>query len=172
MRTPSTLAPLLALLVLAACPASTPAPEPPAEPPPPEPLAEPEPAPPVEWDSTGWSLLGRDAVRGASAVIEVHAWRPMTTLALAVKSGDLVIDGVVVTFAGGETYSPDVRRRFTAGSRSRAIDLPGGARRVARVELRYGGGERAGSPSVEIWGKPGRRAAGEPAAEPPPRPRP
>jgi len=44
---------------------------------------------------------------------------------------------VTVTFANGETYSPRVRLRFDANTRTRVIDLPGMACIIRGIDFQY-----------------------------------
>jgi hypothetical protein len=56
-----------------------------------------------------------------------------------------------VEFASGEKWSPKLKHVFREGDRSRAIDLPGDDRHIAKIELVYKntpGGGRAASRST------------------------
>jgi hypothetical protein len=44
---------------------------------------------------------------------------------------------VKITFGNGETFSPNTRLLFSAGTMSRVIDLPGSARIIRRIDFFY-----------------------------------
>jgi len=60
---------------------------------------------------------------------------------------------VDITFGDGSTWSPPTRFVFTRNSRSRVIDLPGGARNVRKVEFLYRNLRGGGRAQVELWGR-------------------
>ena len=65
---------------------------------------------------------------------------------LEAQGSDLELRDVTITFGDGQTFSPGTRMVFNQGSRSRVIDLPGGARTIRRIDFHYGnlpGGGRA-----------------------------
>jgi hypothetical protein len=116
------------------------------------------------WDSRGWERLGETSVEGRNDRDVVHVGRregAFSKLMLVVEGGDIEMYDVIVTLGGGEQFSPRTRYYFREGTRTNAIDLPGGARGIRDIELRYGG--LSGRARVEIWGK-----AGELAPPPPP----
>ena len=79
----------------------------------------------------------------------------------------LVMDDISVVFGNNKKFSPNVRQTFDENSRTRAIDLPGNARKIKRISFRYGNLPGGGRAKVQVWGK-----AGKVVSRPPPRPRP
>ncbi len=57
---------------------------------------------------------------------------------VAVDSAPLEMFDMVVTFGNGQQWRPGTRLVFDAGTATRQIDLPGGARAIRRVDFRYG----------------------------------
>src|SRR5262249_35776893 len=124
----------------------------PPPPPPPPPPAPPPPRP--AWDPRGWERLGEASVDGRADRDFIHVGREegrFTTLMLVVEGGDVEIYDVNVIFGNGERFSPPTRYYFREGSRTGAIDLPGDARSIRGIELRYG--SRARGARVEVWGR-------------------
>ncbi len=54
-----------------------------------------------------------------------------------VEGGNLEMFNIQITFGNGETFSPATRLFFSAGTMSRAIDLPGEARIIRRIDFFY-----------------------------------
>lgn len=108
------------------------------------------------WDSSGWTALGEQEVAGKNDrdVIKVGVREGrFSKLTLVVADSDLEMYDMVVHFADGTTYDPKVRARFEEGSRTRVIDLPGEARRITKVEFRYGNfGRDRQRAKVQLWG--------------------
>jgi hypothetical protein len=88
----------------------------------------------------GWALLGERRVAGHGA--EVHEaitglrgdgrW---TQIRFRIVDAPLEMDEIVVTFGDGERYQVPTRLVFNEGSRTRDINLPGGARVLRRVDF-------------------------------------
>lgn len=76
-----------------------------------------------------------------------------TRIQIIVEMSSLVLDDVVVTFGDGTTFSPTTRLVFDQNSKSRVIDLPGGARVIRKVDFKYGNLPGGGRAQVELWGK-------------------
>lgn len=107
-----------------------------------------------------WERLGSRRVQFTAErdVIEVGAVEGrFTALRIEVAGGDLEMFNIRVVFGDGSDFSPDTRLRFRQGSRSRVIDLPGGARVVRRVSFAYRSSLRRGRATVSLFG---RRAGG------------
>ncbi|MCC6575552.1 MAG: hypothetical protein IT462_17370 [Planctomycetes bacterium] len=139
--------------------------EPPALPPVEPPPHEPPPLPPVAGRYRGWDHLGarRADFGNDKDTIKVTASEgKFTAIKLEVEDGDLELFNIKVTFGDGETFKPNTRYNFDENSRSRDIDLPGGARVIKEVEFHYKSKLRTGKATLNLYGK----AA---AATPPPR---
>ncbi len=105
----------------------------------------------------GWELLAKQEVSFAKTreVIEMPtAAKPVRSLLIVARMNDIEISGIKVTFENGEDFTLERRLRMKAGVDSEVIDLPGGERRVRRVEFRYreliAKTRRA---VLELWGK-------------------
>jgi hypothetical protein len=112
---------------------------------------------PAGGDQAGRNHIGMRQVdfRGDHDVIRAAGRGRFRSIRIAVESGDLEMFNVTITFGDGENFSPATRLYFGAHSRSRQIDLPGGARVIRRIEFFYrsvrsGGGGRA---RVHVYGR-------------------
>lgn len=109
-------------------------------------------------DLAGWDHLGMRQVdfRVDHDAIIALGQGSFRRIRIDVAGGDLELLDVKVRFGDGETWSPPTRLYFQEGSRSRIIDLPGGARLIRRVDFVYrsvpGGGQ--GKAVVHLYGKP------------------
>ncbi len=111
-------------------------------------------------DVTGWEKLGERTVSGGprrgdrDVIVVGRDDGTFTRLMLKAEYSALELYDVNITFGDGTTWSPSTRLVFNRNTRSRVIDLPGGARNVRKVEFLYrnlrGGGGRA---QMELWGK-------------------
>lgn len=103
------------------------------------------------WDHIGAQLVDyrgdHDVIRGAAG------W--FRAIRITVEGGDLEMYNVRITFGDGTSFSPPTRLYFAEGSRSRDVDLPGGARVVRRVDFSYrsvrGRGPRRAT--VHVYGR-------------------
>jgi len=143
----------------------------------PQPQPQPyRPAPSVApaWDSTGWTLLGNTVVNGGTDrdTIQVSRRARFDKLTLVVSDSNLEMLDMNVEFANGERWSPRLQYTFREGQRSRAIDLPGDDRHIAKIELVYRNTPGGGRARVEVYGKDvrGGGTAYQPTPSPPPRP--
>ncbi len=103
-----------------------------------------------------WTLLGSRRVSFAAEkdVIAVTAAAGrFTAIRFEVERGDLELYNVRVVFANGEAFSPDTRLEFRQGSQSRAIDLPGEARAISRIEFWYRSRVRRGHATLRVFGR-------------------
>jgi hypothetical protein len=136
----------------------------------PDPNYRPAPSAP-RWDSTGWTLLGSQSVDGNRDrdVILVSKRARYDKLTLVVEDSELKLLDLDVEFANGERWSPKLNYHFREGQRSRAIDLPGDDRHIAKISLLYQNTPGGGRARVEVYGKDVRGTAYVP---PPPPPKP
>lgn len=102
-----------------------------------------------------WDKLGERWVNGRADRDTIHVGRRdgrFRKLQVVVEHSALEMFDVRVVFADGSTYSPPTRMVFARNTKSRVIDLPGGARVIRRVEFRYGNLPGGGRAQVELWG--------------------
>jgi hypothetical protein len=144
------------------------------------PRAEPPPPPmpsgrrEARWDRNGWVMLGEQTVRGKRDRDEINVGRRegrFTRLMVVVEDSDLEMHSMDVVFAGGQRFSPPLRHYFREDDRTRAIDLPGESRSIARIEFHYGNLPGGGAARVEVWGREGGGpdpGHGRPPPPPPP----
>jgi hypothetical protein len=92
---------------------------------------------PRSRESGDWTLIGQRNIDFSREheTIDIASDRHFRTLRVEVKGGPLHVSDMLVTFGDGSTFSPQLRSDFTEGSGSRAIDLPGEARRIERIEV-------------------------------------
>jgi hypothetical protein len=105
--------------------------------------------------NAGWERLGERWVNGRVDRDIIHVGRKegrFHRLQILVESSALEMYDVLVVFGDGSTYSPQTRLVFEPNTRTRVIDLPGGARVIRRVEFRYGNLPGGGRARVELWG--------------------
>ena len=92
-------------------------------------------------------------------VIRAESNRKFNTILIAVEGADVEISNVMVNFANGQHFNPEVRLVFEENTRSRFIELPGGeARDIKNIEFRYrtirqGSGNNKAI--VHVYGKTG-----------------
>ncbi len=100
-------------------------------------------------------LLGERWVDGRSDrdVIRAANQGRFRQIVIAVEGSALAMDNVVVTFGDGSTFSPPTRLVFDQNSRSRVIDLPGGARNIQHIDFRYGNLPGGGRARVAVYGR-------------------
>jgi hypothetical protein len=105
----------------------------------------------------GWSKLGETAVHGRADTDTIWVTRGNNRyrrMMFHVEGGDVEIYDMVITFANGETFRPDLRHQFRDGQDSRAIDLPGDTRMIQKIQFTYGNSGRHGDQArLEVWGR-------------------
>jgi hypothetical protein len=105
----------------------------------------------------GWELLGqREAdLRMDRDRIEVGRREgTFREIRVAVRGAPVEIYNVVVTFADGNTFSPNLRQRFDENASSREIDLPGDRRVIRSVDFAYRSlNRREGRATVMLYGR-------------------
>jgi hypothetical protein len=102
-----------------------------------------------------WDKLGERWVDGRVDRDVIHVGRRegrFRRLQLVVEHSALEMYDVRIVFGDGSVYSPPTRIVFSPGSKTRVIDLPGGARAIRRVEFAYGNLPGGGRAQVEVWG--------------------
>jgi len=119
------------------------------------------------WDSTGWVKLGEREVNGRVDHDRIEVGRhdgKLTKLTLVVENSDLELLDFTVTFGNKEKFHPAVRHVFKEGARTRVIDLPGDARVVSSIDLKYKNLPGGGRAKVEVWGWKAGDGGARPAA--------
>ncbi|MDP2915892.1 MAG: hypothetical protein Q8O91_10620 [Candidatus Aminicenantes bacterium] len=105
----------------------------------------------------GWDFLGKRQVSlgvDHDTVTIPPGARTLSRLLIVVRMNDLELYDIKVTFESGEVFDTKFRGRFLANRDTQIVDLPGGARRVRRVDFRYRSLLRtARRAEVELWGK-------------------
>ena len=72
-------------------------------------------------------------------------------LRVTVKNAPIEIFDMVVTMVNDETFKPKVRHKFTEGSGSQVIDLPGERRAIKRIDFSYKSiNRREGKGTVQV----------------------
>lgn len=103
----------------------------------------------------GFTYLGERMVNGGADhdIIPVgRADGRFRELMVVVERAPVEIYDMIVTFGDGSRWEPRTRMVFGRDTTSRAIDLPGGARVIRRVDFHYGNlGAR--DAKVELWGR-------------------
>lgn len=133
---------------------------PPAPAPPPPPAANPRPVtnitpPRPAVDMTGWQRLGERWVNAGvdrdTFLINNQTAR-YDSLRIKVEQSELVLYDMIVTFDDNSTFAPKMRHTFGKDAVSPPIDLPGGRRRLKKVEFRYRNVAADRRAQVELWG--------------------
>jgi hypothetical protein len=110
------------------------------------------PTPPAP-NQQGWQLLGEQTVKGKrdrDTIIVGGYEGKFDELQLSVLDSDIELKDVVVHFMNGEKWSPGLKHSFKEGQRSRAIDLPGKDRGIAKIELVYANTPGGGAARVQV----------------------
>jgi hypothetical protein len=121
---------------------------------------------PVAFDATGWTLLGTQEVAGKrdrDTITVGKAEGKFDKIAIVVTDSDVELKDVTVMFANGDKWSPGgLKHTFKEGQRSRAIDLPGNDRAIAKIDLLYANTPGGGRAKVSIYAKNTRAGGGGP----------
>ena len=108
-------------------------------------------------DSGNWELLGRREVDFKNDHDRIDVGRSegrFRQLQLRVKNAPIEISDMVVTFQNDETFKPNLRHRFSEGTGTKTIDLPGDRRGIKRIDFRYKSiDRREGKGVVEVRGR-------------------
>jgi hypothetical protein len=104
----------------------------------------------------GWTLLGEQTVQGRRDRDTITVGRyegKFDQIQLSVLDSDLELKDITITFDSGQKWSPGVKQSFKEGQRTRAIDLPGKDRRIAKIELVYANTPGGGAARVQVLGR-------------------
>ena len=106
---------------------------------------------------SGWERLGQREVDFRNDHDQIDVGRKegrFRQLEVRVKNAPIEIYDMVVTFGNDETFKPKLRHKFTEGSGSRIIDLPGERRTIKRIDFNYKSiNRREGKGTVEVRGR-------------------
>jgi len=104
-----------------------------------------------------WKLLGERSVKFSSDkdIIKVSGNDWYSKLKIKVVDAPLHIGDMDVIFENGEKFDVAIKENIRQGGESRIIDLPGGERRIDRIEFRYRttGRLRNGTANVIVFGR-------------------
>jgi hypothetical protein len=104
-----------------------------------------------------WELLGQREVDFRNDRDQIDVGRSegrFKQIEVRVKNAPIEIFDMVVTFGNDETFKPKLRHKFTEGSGSRIIDLPGDRRTIKRIDFNYKSiNRREGKGTVEVRGR-------------------
>jgi hypothetical protein len=109
------------------------------------------------YGDRGWELLGERVAEFKVDRDRIEVGRSegrFSKLRVAVKGAPLEMYDMVVTFADGTTFSPNIRHHFNENSWSHEIDLPGDRRAIRSVDFRYRSPDRReGRATVLLYGR-------------------
>lgn len=102
------------------------------------------------WHFIGdkWAAFGPDR-----DVLRVGGNDAYRQIKIRVTNGPLRIEDMDIYFENGEKMNVVLKNIFRAGQESRVIDLPGGIRKLDRIEFLYSTiGRARGRARVAVWG--------------------
>lgn len=145
----------VASLLLGACVINTNPPEYADDPPPPPRRSSSSSSAPARDTKGTWVKLGEKVVNGKNDHddIRVGGRGKYRVIRIKVTEATMKMHDVVVEFADGSRFSPDTQVTFREGQQTGVIDLPGGAREIRRVGLRYSDVRGGGFAHVEVWAR-------------------
>jgi len=101
-----------------------------------------------------WESLGQREVDFRNDRDQIEVGRSegrFRQIQVKVTKAPIEIFDMVVTMENDETFKPKLRQRFTEGSGSRIIDLPGERRAIKRIDFSYKSiNRREGKGIVEV----------------------
>lgn len=104
-----------------------------------------------------WELLGQREVDFRNDHDQIDVGRSegrFRQIQVRVKNAPIEVFDMVVTFGNDETFKPKLRQKFTKGSGSRIVDLPGERRTIKRIDFNYKSiNRREGKGTVEVLGR-------------------
>jgi|SRR5262245_34432107 hypothetical protein len=105
----------------------------------------------------GWQLLGESEADFRQDRDRIDVGRregAFRQIRIAVRGAPLEMSGMVVTFADGKTFSPNLRADFDENSSTREIDLPGERRAIRSVDFNYRSpNRREGKATVMLYAR-------------------
>ncbi|MDX2093229.1 MAG: hypothetical protein SFX73_35630 [Kofleriaceae bacterium] len=130
---------------------------------------EPPPIVPITWDNKGWQKFSTSTVDGwrDRDAIKFAGAKPANELMFAASGSDLELTDIVITLGTNESYRFPQNIVLREGQRTVPIDIPGGLRKVKKIEVAYKNFAGGGRASLEIWGRVKPQQA-QPVPPPPP----
>ncbi len=106
----------------------------------------------------GYSYLGERWVHGTGQAVHegiggLRRDGRWTSIMLVVENAPVQMDDVVITFGNNEQFRPGQRLVFGPDSTTREIALPGGARKLRRVDFVFNNFPGDGKAKVELWAR-------------------
>lgn len=104
-----------------------------------------------QWNYIGdkWAAFGQDR-----DVLRLGLRDEFRQIKIKVTDGPLHINDMDIYFDNGEKMNVELKNIFRAGQESRIIDLPGGIRRLDKIEFKYSTiGRAKGRARVAVWGR-------------------
>lgn len=106
----------------------------------------------------GYAYLGERWVHGTGqpvheAIGGLKRDGAFASVMLVVENAPVQMDDVAITFGNGQVWRPGTRLVFGPGSTTRQIALPGGVRRVRRVDFVMNNLPGNGAAKVELWAR-------------------
>ncbi len=102
-----------------------------------------------------WVLLGERHIDGRVDSDKIDIGKDRGTfraIQFRVQGGDVRFEKIQVRYLNGEREDIDVRADVRAGSRTRAIDLPGNRRVIESISMWYSKGEWRTRPQIRVYG--------------------
>lgn len=109
---------------------------------------------PAKWHKLGMRTVNMKADHDVIMVTAAEGF--FTKLKFKVMKAPLFVKNVRVVFGNGADRNIDFNKRFTAGTETRVIDLPGNKRVIKKIILNYKTpktGHGHGKAIVSVWGR-------------------
>jgi hypothetical protein len=103
-----------------------------------------------------WEVLGTRSVRYGTDhdVISVSSEKWYKGIYFKVTDAPIRINDMKVYFDNGDKFDVSIRGMIRENGHSRTIELPGGQRRITKVEFSYETmGSNRGTANLTLWGK-------------------
>jgi hypothetical protein len=105
---------------------------------------------------SAWELLGSRSVRYGTDhdLITVRSDRWYKGIYFKVTDAPIRLNDMKVYFDNGDKFDVSIRGMIKENGHSRTIELPGGERRITKVEFSYETlGSNRGTANLTLWGK-------------------
>ena len=112
--------------------------------------------PSTEASPNAWEVLGSRSVRYGTDhdVISVSSDKWYKGIYFKVTDAPIKINDMKVYFDNGDKFDVSIRGMIKQNGHSRTIELPGGERRITKVEFSYETmGSNRGTATLTLWGK-------------------
>lgn len=105
----------------------------------------------VKWQNLGSRRV--DGSRDRDVIVIGAEEGSFTSIKINVQASALLMTDVKIVFGNDEVFRPDVSWFFDENTSTHAIDLPGQARFIKRIEFKYGNLPGGGAARVQVLGK-------------------